>query len=179
MVTVKAMTVVDNMDDSDVATFVYTVLDRELIVFANSTMRTYCSAFPLYFTGIDELNAYIASGYSPSDEVVIMRQVESVPARTGLLLVSNEANKSYEVPIQETDYVYSNLLVGVTENTEITDGYVLADGLFAAVEGSTTVKGGEAYLKIPATDKKQLKIRFTDTLNGVEDVKLAEDGKAA
>ena len=178
MVTVKAMTVVDNMDDSDVATFVYTVLDRELIVFANSPMRTYSSAFPLYFTGIDGLNAYIASGYSPSDEVVIMRQVESVPARTGLLLVSNEANKSYEVPIQETDYVYSNLLVGVTENTEITDGYVLADGLFAAVEGSTTVKGGEAYLKIPATDKKQLKIRFTDTLNGVEDVKLAEDGKA-
>lgn len=151
----------------------------QTISFADATMQTFCSVNALDFTGVEGLTAYIASGFSAETGEVIMAKVEKVPARTGLLLVSNEANKSYEVPFAETDFVYSNLLVGVTEDSEITDGYVLTDGLFAAVEGSTTVKGGEAYLKIPATHKKQLKIRFTDTLNGVEDVKLADDDKAA
>lgn len=151
----------------------------QTITFADATMQTFCSANALDFTGVEGLTAYIASGFSAETGEVIMAKVEKVPARTGLLLVSNEANKSFEVPFAETDFVYSNLLVGVIEDTETSDGYVLTNGLFSAVEGSTMVKGGEAYLKISATDKKQLKIRFTDTLNGVEDVKLAEDDKAA
>lgn len=151
----------------------------QTITFADATMQTFCSVNALDFTGIDGLTAYIASGFSAETGEVVMAKVEKVPARTGLLLVSNEANRSYEVPFTETDYVYSNLLVGVTEDSEISDGYVLTDGLFAAVEGSTTVKGGEAYLKIPAMNKKQLKIRFTDTMTGVEDVKQTDDGKAA
>lgn len=153
--------------------------DAQEINFASTSMISFCSTQPLDFSDIDGLTAYIASGFSAETGEVIMSKVEKVPARTGLLLVSNEANKSYEVPFTNTDFVYSNLLVGVTEDTEISDGYVLTDGLFAAVEGNTTMKGGEAYLKIPTTDKKQLKIRFTDTLNGVEDVKSKEDDKTA
>lgn len=142
-----------------------------------SGMQTYCSENTLDFSNMGGLQAFIASGFEERTGEIWLSRIDFVPANTGVIL-RGIAGQTYNIPFTERDFVYSNLLVGVAEDTEITEGYVLTDGLFEAVEETTTVKCGTAYLKIPATNKKQLRIRFTDTLNGVEDVKLIENSKA-
>ena len=142
--------------------------DKESIEFMDATMRTYCSSRALDFTGIDGVEAYIASGFSPETGVVWLSRVEQVPAKTGLVIIG-EAGSCYQVPFTETDFIYSNLLVGVNDDEDITNGYILESGVFKAIEGSSTVKGGEAYLNIPS-GKKQIKIKITDTLNDIADV---------
>ncbi|MBR1498380.1 MAG: leucine-rich repeat domain-containing protein [Bacteroidaceae bacterium] len=148
----------------------------EVIEFASSSMRTFCSEYALDFSNVNNLKAYIASGFSVETGDVIMLRVDKVPARTGLLIVGRP-NMSYEVPFAETDFIYSNLFVGVTEDTDITSGYVfIPEGsLFEAVNESQTVNAGEAYLNIPSGAKKQLSIRLTDTTTGVEDLKMEAD----
>ena len=151
----------------------------EDIPFATNEMRTFCSPYPLDFTGIEGLYAYIASGFSAETGEVLMSRVEKVPAKTGLFLIG-EPDKSYRVPAYETDFFYSNLLEGVTKATSITSGYVLDGDQFVSFLGSYTVNDGEAYLKIPYVGgKQQLGIRFTDTTTGMEDLKMQPGDEAA
>ena len=144
----------------------------EFITFADNSMRTFCSTEALDFSNIEGLSAYIASGFSATTGEVIMAKVENVPAQTGLLLVG-VPNATYEVPFTETDFVYSNLLVGVTENTNITSVYVFNDESwqFNAVEGSETITAGGAYLNIPVKgEAKPLRMAFTDTTTGISEI---------
>ena len=172
-ITVNAIAIADGMDDSEVMSCIYNVRECESIIFANNMWRTYCSAKPLYFTNADGLNAYIASGYSPSEQEVIMTRVEKVPAKTGLLL-EGEAGKTYAVPVAETSYMYSNLLVGVLKDTEVESGFVFNRDFFEAINEPYLVKAGEAYLSITAGNVSQLNLRFTDT-DGVESVPSSDD----
>ena len=138
-------------------------------IFLADGIITYCSPYALDFTEVEGMTAYIASGFSPLEQEVVMTRVEKVPAQTGLLLIG-EAGKSYEVPFTETDYVYSNLLVGVTENKEIVDGYILNGDLFESVNAGQTIKAGSAYLDIAAKNGRALKIRFADDEDGIDEV---------
>ena len=172
-ITVNAIAIADGMDDSEVMSCVFNVRECENIIFADNMWRTYCSANPLYFAEAGGLKAYIASGYSPSEQEVIMTQVKSVPAKTGLLL-EGEAGKTYTVPVAETNYIYSNLLVGVLKDTEIGAGFVLNKEVFEVINEPHIVKAGEAYLNITAANVSQLNLRFTDT-DGVESVSSSDD----
>lgn len=147
----------------------------QIIEFAEASMQTFCSKEVLDFTNVKNLDAYIASGFSTETGEVIMSRVDKVPAKTGVLL-RGLPNTSYEVPFAETDFIYSNFFVGVTETTDISSGYVFIpeSSSFEAVDGSQTVNAGEAYLNIPSAAKKQLNISFTDTTTGVEELKTAE-----
>lgn len=125
-------------------------------------IQTFCSDKDLDFTGVEGLKAYIASGFSPLTGEVVMSSVTQVPAKTGLLLVGT-AGQEYEVPFMETDFIYSNLLRGLLEDVEVTNGYVLNGNEFVAVDEAVTVKGGEAYLNVePVASASRLAISFTD-----------------
>ena len=145
------------------------VEESQTITFADASMRTFCSESPLDFKEIEGLSAYIASGFSAETGDVIMSKVEKIPAETGLILIG-ETGKSYNVPIKETDYLYSNLLIGVLEDTEIDKGFLFNGNLFDAVNAPQMLKAGEAYLNIAIENAKRLNIRFTDT-DEVESVK--------
>ncbi len=134
----------------------------QTIAFAEATLQTFSSTKALDFSDIDGLEAYIASGYSVEANEVVMSKVDKVPAETGLLLVG-KSNTTYEVPFAKTDFVYSNLLVGVNEDESITNGYILNGDVFEAVNGTVMMKAGDAYLNIPSKEPKQLKMRFVDT----------------
>lgn len=146
-----------------------------------SEMVTFCSTEDLDFTGVEGLKAYIASGFNPESGEVLLSHVNLVPAKTGMLLIGT-AGQSYEVPIADTDFIYSNLFRGLLEDVEVTSGYVLKDNEFVAVDGTETVKGGEAYLNVaPVANARRLTIRFTDTEvlpSGIESVLTDETGKA-
>ncbi len=150
--------------------------ESEEIILANNPMQTFCSVNALDFSGIEGLTAYIASGFSPSEQEVVMTRVEKVPAQTGLLLIG-EAGKSYEVPFTETDFVYSNLLVGVLQDMEIADGYILDGDLFEAASAGQTIKSGSAYLDIATNNGRALKIRFADKENAIGDVRTSNDAQ--
>ena len=147
----------------------------------SSDFQTYCSDKDLDFTGVEGLKAYIASGFNPESGEVLLSHVNLVPAKTGMLLIGT-AGQSYEVPFAETDFIYSNLFRGLLEDVEVTSGYVLKGNEFVAVDGTETVKGGEAYLNVaPVANARRLTIRFTDTEvlpSGIESVLTDETGKA-
>jgi len=146
----------------------------------SSDFQTYCSDKDLDFTGVEGLNAYIASGFSPDSCEVLLSHVNLVPAKTGMLLIGT-AGQSYEVPIADTDFIYSNLFRGLLEDVEVTSGYVLDGNEFVAVDGTVTVKGGEAYLNVtPAANAPRLAIRFADTIGttGIDNV-LPDDAAGA
>ena len=159
----------------------YLTAKTKMFITLSSDFQTYCSNKDLDFTGVEGLKAYIASGFSPATGEVIMSHVNLVPAKTGMLLIGT-AGQSYEVPYAETDFIYSNLFRGLLEDVEVTSGYVLKGNEFVAVDGTETVKGGEAYLNVaPVANARRLTIRFTDTEvlpSGIESVLTDETGKA-
>ena len=137
-------------------------------------METFCSQKCLDFSNPSGPQAYIASGFEEIKGEVLLSKIYYVPANTGVIL-RGMPGQTYMIPFSGRDFVYSNFLVGVTEDTAASEGYILRNGLFEPITGSVTMKGGEAYLKIPVRDNKQLKIRFTDTITDVENIKLIED----
>lgn len=155
--------------------------DDNLNITLTSDFQTYCSDKDIDFTNVEGLKAYIASGFNPESGEVLLSHVNLVPAKTGMLLIGT-AGQSYEVPIADTDFIYSNLFRGLLEDVEVTSGYVLKGNEFVAVDGTETVKSGEAYLNVvPAANARRLTIRFTDTEmlpSGIESVLTDETGKA-
>ena len=125
------------------------------------SLQTYCYIDDLDFTDVDGLKAYIASGFNPETGEVVMLRVNSVPAGTGVLLKGSTGN-TYEVPIRETSFIYSNLLTGTIFDTEIANGYVLTDGQFVAVSGTYMLSAGNAYLTLPVVASSRLNMLFVD-----------------
>ena len=158
----------------------YLTAKTKLLIPLSSDFQTFCSDKDLDFTGVEGLKAYIASGFSPESCEVLLSHVNLVPAKTGMLLIGT-AGQSYEVPIADTDFIYSNLFRGLLEDVEVTSGYVLDGNEFVAVDGTVTVKGGEAYLNVtPAANAPRLAIRFADTIGttGIDDI-LLDDADAS
>ena len=153
--------------------------ENSIEITLSSELQTFCSDKNLDFTNIENLKAYIASGIDPKNNDVILSHVNIVPAKTGILLIGT-AGQNYEVPFTDADFIYSNLFRGLLEDVEVTSGYVLEDGKkwFVAVDGTVTVKGGEAYLNVaPVANAPRLKLRFTDIKTlGIEGVLMDEMG---
>lgn len=161
------------------------------VTIGSAGIATYCYDQDLDFSGIEGLNAYIVSGFSPSTGKLTLTPVTEVPAGEGLLLKGAEG--SYEVPFTTTDMYYSNLLQGVTTATEIspTDGdqtnFILANGKhgigFYTLSGTGELAAGKAYLHLPTSAVEAMEARcFTldfenDEATGImeHEMKVDED----
>lgn len=123
----------------------------------NSGYATYCSSKSLDFSGLTDIKAFIASGFNPSADMLLLTQVTKVPAGEGLFIIGNPG--TYDIPEGETDMVYFNMMKGVLTPQTIThengthSNFVLMDGdlgtYFYPVVGMTTIAANTAYLQLP------------------------------
>ena len=170
-------------------------------------IRTYANSLPLDFSAVEGLTAYIASGCDKVNgySQLTMIPVTKVPAATGLLLKGPKGAQSttYEVPllITDADDVSSNMLVGLTEATEVPTSrfiqmdenkgdyyytFILANGDHGinwyrlAQEGNytPTLKANSAYLLLPegmaplGNDARSLSMVFESETTGVSRLTL-------
>ncbi len=85
---------------------------------ADRTMIGYSSQYSLDFTGINDVRAYIAIGFTDTKNV-LMARVNIVPANTGIVLKSDVAGVEVEVPTTTSDVYYANLLKPAVNNVTI------------------------------------------------------------
>ena len=154
------------------------------ITIGSAGMGTFCSTHPLDFSGTDDIKAYIVSAFKPSTGEVTLTRITDVPANTGIV-VKGDAN-NYTIPWGAGETVVANLLVGVTEDTQLNkvDGdytnYILAKknnklGFYAVSDGST-LSAGKAYLPLPTaqlpsvTGARQLTMVFDDETTGIQQI---------
>lgn len=142
-------------------------------------VMSYCSPYDLDFTGrTDDLRCYVVSGFTPSENAITLTRADHVQGGTGIVLLGAEGD--YTVPVQETDMWWSNLLVGVTEPTQVdatTGSYtnfilgVLPDETVNwSISAGGILDGGKAYLQLPTDSSAPLRWIFDDGEDGIEDV---------
>ena len=128
-------------------------------------IRTYASEYALDFSNVSGLTAYVASSISGS--TLTLTPVGEVPAGTGLLL-KGEASQSYTVDaLGSATPVDNNLLVGLTEETDVYQqqtiddvdyiAFILSNGDYAInwyrlSEEHYALKANSAYLRLSASD---------------------------
>ena len=85
------------------------------ITIGSAKAGTYCSPYPLNFTG-SSLKAYIASGFGQNS--VMMTRVYKVPAGEGIIIRGNAG--TYTIPVEyDWSYCYGNLLIGLVDQTVV------------------------------------------------------------
>jgi hypothetical protein len=166
--------------------------DDATIAMGSNGIATYSNVRGLDFTGVNEVKAYIASGYRPSTGELTLTRVYRVPAGEGLLLKGDAG--SYDIPSVTVDDIYANLLVGVPTATTISpteDSYtnfILAND---AVNGigfyplSTTgrIAAGKAYLQLPSlafAASRRVQLVFEDdeeVITGISTMKAEMESK--
>ena len=164
--------------------FKYIKVITEDIIIGSAGMGTFSSTHPLDFSGTDDIKAYIVSAFKPSTGEVTLTRITDVPANTGIV-VKGDAN-TYAIPWGSGETVVANMLVGVTEDTQLNkvDGdytnYILAKknnklGFYAVTDGST-LSAGKAYLPLPTaqlpsvTGARQLTMVFDDETTGIQQI---------
>lgn len=120
-------------------------------------MATLYSPYPLDFSDVVGLKAYILSAFTPTSNSTILTQIKDVPAKTGVVLIGNAGN--YTVPTTTTKTYVANLLRGTDHDITMksSDGiytnYILANGSkglgFYVIADGTTLAAGKAYLALP------------------------------
>ena len=78
----------------------------------------YSSSFGLDFTGIEDVKAWIVTGFT-DDANVLLSRVRIVPPYTGLYLTSDVAGIEVDVPTTDKDIYYANLLKAAVEEETI------------------------------------------------------------
>ena len=135
---------------------------------------TFCSVADVDFTSVSGVKAYIGSIFNRETGALTMTRAYDVPAGTGLLIKGEPG--TYEIPYKQSHSIVSNLLKGVTSETNlaaITGGYanyVLASGsngtgFYRVPAEGTTLAAGRAYLTIPAetaASRSALSLVFDD-----------------
>ncbi len=143
---------------------------------------TYCSEYPLNFTNVSGIEAYIVSGFKPSAGNLIITRAYEVPAGTGLYIVGTPGN-TYNVPVEPTDFYYSNMLKGVLVPTVIHanednyTNYVLSSdghgGVIFKHANDTSSPANRAYVQIPSSivgAREFLGIETDDDSTGLDGV---------
>jgi len=165
--------------------FKYIKVITDDITIGSAGMGTFCSTHPLDFSGTEDIKAYIVSAFKPSTGEVTLTRITDVPANTGIV-VKGDAN-TYAIPWGSGETVVANMLVGVTEDTQLNkvDGdytnYILAKknnklGFYAVTDGST-LSAGKAYLPLPTAQlpsgtagARQLTMVFDDETTGIQQI---------
>ena len=151
---------------------------------SSAGMATLCSAKDLDFTEVSGLKAYTGAGFNRTTGALTMLEVKDAPAGTGLVLIGSEG--TYDIPVKPSASVYGNLLVGVTEDTQLTqtaDGYtnyILGNGdhglgfYIVTAEGGT-LAAGKAYLRLPtvtANARRVISIEYGEGVTAVDDQRM-------
>ena len=85
------------------------------ITIGSAKAGTYCSPYPLNFTG-SSLKAYTATGFGQNS--VMMTRVYKVPAGEGIIIRGNAG--TYTIPVnEEINMQYANLLIGLVDQTVV------------------------------------------------------------
>ena len=134
---------------------------------SGSNLHAFCYNEPLDFSNVSGLKAYIAGGFDPSTNEILLVSVNEVPAGTGVIL-EGVAGKNYDILVNQTSFVYSNLLRGTLSQTSVSEGYVLRGNQFERVEPNTVVAAKSAYLILPASVQGPPTLSLK-CLNGVTD----------
>ena len=158
-------------------------INYKILTIGSSGYATFCSTKALDFSGVTDVKAYIATGFNPSTNTLVLTRVTKVPAGEGLFIVGKAG--TYEIPLGATNMMYANLLKGVTSMMTITDPlddsfayFTLRDGdlgtFFYQLEATTTLPAGAVYLQLSASslsaNVKAINISLDGTV-GVEEVK--------
>jgi hypothetical protein len=158
------------------------------IAMGSSGIATYSNSSDLNFTSVSGLKAYIASGFNPATGNLTMTRVYEVPAGEGLILKG--AASSYEVPYDETNAYYANLLVGVPTATTVnpTEGdytnFILANDAVKGIGFYPLASAGEigpnkAYLQLPTSilpaASRSLRMVFEDEEEEITGVNALND----
>ena len=160
------------------------------VTIGSTGYATYCSEYDLDFNTITDFKAYIVVGYNKKSGNVTVVSVKDAPAGTGLLLKGTSG--TYQVPCGESGSIYSNMLVGVTEETIIntTDGvntnFTLQNGSkgvgFYAVKDNHTMAAHRAYLQIPnsmlSSSANQVGLEFEEGVTSINETNMVEEGDA-
>ena len=132
---------------------------------------------------MENIKAYVASGYNYNTGSVLLTRVYEIPANTGFMVTGNEG--SYSIPCAEVKYAYANLFRGTMTETDLRgseggySNYYLADGdeglMFYLIDGSKTLPANSAYLHIPtntSVESRTLSLSFADNseVTGIDDV---------
>ena len=144
-----------------------------IITIGSTGFATFCSPYALNFSEVEDIRAYIVSGFNQETGTLVLTRVTEVPAGEGLYIAGMPGN--HEIPQTKTSMFYANLLKGVTEPTIIspTDGnytnYILSNGSygvgFYTLSQTGTLDAGKAYLQLPTASVagiKALKIEFDE-----------------
>ena len=159
----------------------------ELVTIGSLGEATYCSDRDLNFASVSGMRALIASGFNPDNGNIILTRVTDVPAGTGLMLRGEPG--TYRVPYMETNFYYSNLLVGTNVATDLptsADGYyhyILMNGkdgvLFYLSSGNGQLAAHRAYLRLPISvvgQRRAIGLQFDDETTGVQELDTKEKG---
>ena len=149
----------------------------------NLGKSTYCSEYPLDFTNVSGIEAYIISGFDPSGGKLIRTRVYEVPAETGLFIIGTPG-ATYNIPVKETDFYYANMMKGITVAKVIptyedncTNFILVPNGnggvYFTRSNGNETTAANRAYVQIPtsiAGSRGFLDIEDDDSTTGLNGV---------
>ena len=140
----------------------------EMATIAASGYSTLVSIKALDFTSADKLQGYIATSVDKEESKVMLTEVESVPAKTPVIL-KGKAGDTYTIftTTSPATLTTENLLSGsATEGTALAAGaaYILYNGVFYRNEAGT-IPAGKAYL--PAS-----------TVNGARELSIVFDNEA-
>lgn len=142
-------------------------------------VATFCSNYPLDFTGIEDVKAYTITASVKATGALTKSQVTGkVAAGTGLYL-EGTAGASADVPTTiHTESAGTNMLVGVTSNTNISqidgentnyiltvntkNGDVATPKFYKVNSGGNTVSANRAYLQIPTVLASRESFWFED-----------------
>lgn len=162
---------------------VATAYDALIDGIGESGHATYCSEKALDFSAVTDVKAYVATGFDPSLNELLLTPVKQVPAGEGIFVIGKPG--IYEIPECETAMVYSNLLCGMTWPEEIEaisencTNFTLMDGdegtSFYPMTEKTPVFASSAYLRLPIAsvpaNVKAIKVTLVDGVVGVDEIK--------
>ncbi len=110
----------------------------------------------------DMIKAYVATGYDKQNEAVVLEQVDTIPANTGVIIIGEESLIGAK-EVTTTKTYPDNLLVAATAETTVNpteevDGTAYTNFTLKPENGSvdfhkltaqTTLTAGTAYLRLP------------------------------
>lgn len=159
---------------------------EESIDFTKNNIATFCSTNNLDFKTAEGIKAYIATRYDEEKGFVYFKQIDVVPAYTGVLVVSESNYTDYYILYSEEQPTLNyNLLKGITSATTIepTEGeytnYVLSNGKFYKVAESGLLGSRKAYLQLPtaASAAKSISFAFDDNTTGIKYLETTDNAK--